>query len=107
MDESLESYNRGMEYLDYNEPDQAIAAFTEAIQRNPRLTHAYFARGFAHAGRGDFARAVADYTAAIERDPTLVGAYCNRAAAYQQLGETSKAASDLAKCEAVRAGRSG
>jgi tetratricopeptide (TPR) repeat protein len=103
MEDPLEAYNRGMEYLDYNEPDQAIDLFSEAIERNPRFAHAYFARGFAQAGRGDFARAVADYTAAIERDPTLVGAYSNRAAAYEQLGETTKAAADIAAYERLRA----
>ena len=41
--DAVEAYNRGLEYLDYNEPDQAIAAFSEAIRLNPRHVHAYLA----------------------------------------------------------------
>ena len=105
MEDTVEAYNRGMEYLDYNEPDQAIAAFSAALDRNPRFAHAYFARGYAYAGQGDAARAVADFSAAIRYDPTLVGAYHNRANAYHLLGDELKAQADLAKCAQLRSGR--
>ena len=63
-----------MEYLDYNEPDQAIQAFTEALKLNPRNVHAYFARGCAWAERGDLEKAIADYNEAIRLDPNYVAA---------------------------------
>ena len=45
--DASEAYSRGLEYLEYNEPDQAILAFTETLKLNPRHMHAYFARGCA------------------------------------------------------------
>ncbi len=54
--DALEVYSRGLEYLDYNEPDQAILAFTEALHLNPQHVHAYFARGCAWADAATWKR---------------------------------------------------
>src|SRR5208283_1080918 len=80
--DALEAYSRGLEYLEYNEPDQAILAFTEALKLNSRHTHAYFARGCAWAERGNLDKAIADYSEAIRLDPNYDAAYSNRAAAW-------------------------
>ena len=95
--DASEAYSRGLEYLDYNEPDQAIVAFTEALKLNPRHIHAYFARGCAWAERGDLERAIADYNEAIRLDPNYAAAYSNRAAALNRRGDAAAAAADL-KC---------
>ena len=73
--DALEAYSRGLEYLDYNEPDQAIRAFTEALKLNPRHVHAYFARGCAWIERGNLEQAIADYNEAIRLDPNYAAAY--------------------------------
>ena len=100
--DAVEAYNRGLEYLDYNEPDQAIKAFTEAIDINPRHVHAYFARGCAWAERGEVDRAIADYGEAIRLDPTYTAAYYNRALAFRTKGFRDRAAADDAKCQELK-----
>jgi Tfp pilus assembly protein PilF len=48
-----DSYNRGVEALEKNEFDQAIADFTEAIRLDPKLALAYHNRGAAYSNKGD------------------------------------------------------
>jgi tetratricopeptide (TPR) repeat protein len=95
-EDPVEAYNRGLEYLDYNEPDMAILAFTEAVQLKPSAA-AWFARGFAHAVRGDLEQAIADYNEAIRLDPAHAAAYHNRAAAFRELGRLDQADQDETK----------
>ena len=102
--DAVEAYHRGMEYLDYNEPDHAIAAFSEAIRLHGKHANTWFARGFAYANRGHLAEAVADYTEAIRLDPAYAAAYHNRAAAYRELGDLGNASADEAKVRQLRAG---
>ena len=100
--DALEAYGRGLEYLDYNEPDQAILAFTEALKMNPRHVHAYFARGCAWAERGNLDQAIADYNEAIRLDPDYAAAYSNRAAALHRRGDLAAAAADLERCRRLK-----
>ena len=100
--DALEAYSRGLEYLDYNEPDQAIRAFTEALKLNPRHVHAYFARGCAWAERGNLERAIADYNETIRLDPNYAAAYSNRAAALHRSGDALAAADDLERCRSLK-----
>ena len=86
--DAREAYNRGLEYLDYNEPDQAIVAFNEAIRLNPRNVHAFFARGCAWVERGDFAKAIADYESTLQLDPHYAAAKANRDEAERGLKAT-------------------
>ena len=100
--DALEAYSRGLEYLDYNEPDQAIRAFTEALKLNPRHVYAYFARGCAWAERGDLEQAIADYNEAIRLDPNYAAAYSNRAAVLNRRGDAEAAAADLERCRSLK-----
>ena len=54
IEDPIEAYNRGLEYLDYNEPDQAIAAFSQAIALNSRHALAYFAAASPMQSRGSW-----------------------------------------------------
>jgi tetratricopeptide (TPR) repeat protein len=94
MFDVVEAYNRGLEYLDYNEPDQAIAAFSEAIRLNPKHAAAYFARGFALAEMGQLERALADYNRVIELQDDYAAAYLNRAGLHERLGALAEAEAD-------------
>jgi tetratricopeptide (TPR) repeat protein len=93
-----------MEYLDYNEPDQALAAFSEAIRLRPHHVPAWFARGFAQASLGQFDAAIADYSEAIRLDPRYAAAYHNRSAALAAVGNQSAAQQDQAKYQQLRGG---
>jgi len=100
--DALEAYNRGLEYLDYNEPDQAIVAFSDVLKLKPRHVHAYFARGCAWAERGNLEEAIADYNEAIRLDPHYTAAYSNRAAALSRRGDVDAAAADLERCRSLK-----
>jgi tetratricopeptide (TPR) repeat protein len=100
--DASEAYSRGLEYLEYNEPDQAIAAFTEALRLNPRHLYAYFARGCAWAERDKLDEAIADYGEAIRLDPSYAAAYSNRAAALTRRGDGNAAAADLERCRSLK-----
>lgn len=102
--DAVEAYNRGMEYLDYNEPDQAVAAFSEAIRLKPHHVQAWFARGFAQASLGHFDAAIIDYSEAIRLDPRYAAAYHNRSAALAAKGDHPGAQQDQAKYQQLRAG---
>ena len=52
-EDAIEAYRWGMTFLDADELNQAAASFTEAIELNPKYVHAWFARGYANACRGD------------------------------------------------------
>jgi tetratricopeptide (TPR) repeat protein len=47
--------------------DQAIAAFSEAIQINPKYSKAYVSRGDANLLKGDFGSAIADFSEVLRR----------------------------------------
>jgi len=101
-EDPIEAYNRGMEHLDYNEPDLAIEAFSQTLALRPSAVHAWFARGFAQASRGNLDGAIADYTEALRLDPRYAAAYHNRSAAYRQQGKTELAEQDEAKYRQLR-----
>lgn len=96
-EDPIEAYNRGLEHLDYNEPDLAVEAFSQVIALKASSVHAWFGRGFAHALLGDMQQAVADYSQALRLDPLYAAAYKNRAAAYAQLGKPDLATQDEAR----------
>jgi len=59
--------------------DAAIAAYSQAIEIDPKLVPAYFDRGSIYEKKGNHDKAVADLSKAIELDPNLAIAYNNLA----------------------------
>jgi tetratricopeptide (TPR) repeat protein len=59
--------------------DQAVAHFTEMVDRNPKDAHAFTARGVVLASRNDSDKALADLNKAIQLDPKATLAYYHRA----------------------------
>lgn len=72
----------------------------EAIRLNANDVDAYFGRGVAHKGRGEFVKAIADFTEAIRLDPHHAEAYYNRGLAHFYEREYDKAIADFS--EAIR-----
>src|SRR5262249_13346402 len=60
---------KGLTYLSKDQYDKAIAAYTDAIARDPRYSFAYLGRGNAYAAKGDLDRALLDYNKAARLDP--------------------------------------
>jgi TonB family protein len=75
----------------------AIAAFTRAIETHPQDARAYRNRGIASAHLGDYQQAIQDYTAAIAREPQDALAYNQRGIAYYQQEKVQQAIDDFTK----------
>ena len=92
-----EQYDLGMRYLSEGNYEEAIIAFTAAIDIDPKRAEAFIGRGDAYIGSGEtadnLAAALADYEAALELDETLTGAWLGLADVYmrqQRWGEAQE-----------------
>ena len=90
-----EQYDLGIRYLSEGNYEEAIIAFTAAIEIDPRQPLAYVGRGDAYLGSGETEKnltaAQVDYEKAMELDETLESAYLGLANVYVQQGEADKA----------------
>ncbi len=66
---ATEALKRGDSLREKSDFDGAIAAYTEAIQLDPKLAKAYRYRAFAWRKKGEYAKALADYTHALQLNP--------------------------------------
>ena len=64
-------YNRGIEYrAKGDDPDRAIADYSEAIRLDPKFANAYINRGVAYRAKLENDRAIADFDEAIASIPS-------------------------------------
>lgn len=75
-------------------PAEAIAIFSELIERNPNNANHYSNRGLVYFQTGQSAAAIADYDHALELNPCLDSAYNNRANYYAAQGKFLEAILD-------------
>lgn len=91
----LDYYDLGVRYLSEGNYEEAIIAFTAAIEIDPKQAPAYVGRGDAHVLSGEMeenlAAAKVDYETAIELDETNAGAYLGLANVYIRQGDYEKA----------------
>ncbi len=74
--------------------DQAVEAYSQALERDPDLTAAYLGRGWSYLEKGQAGNAVGDFTQAIERRPREAEAYFARAWAHERMGAIDQALAD-------------
>lgn len=90
-----EQYDLGVRYLSEGNYEEAIIAFTTAIEIDPKRVDAYVGRGDAYIGSEEtdetLAAALADYKQAIELDDTVAEPYRKAAEIYVLLGDTDSA----------------
>ncbi len=81
-----EQYDLGVRYLSEGNYEEAIIAFTVAIEIDPKQAAAYIGRGDAYIGSGEtennLAAAQADYEKVIELNETIAEAYLGMAKIY-------------------------
>lgn len=90
-----EQYELGIRYLSEGNYEEAIIAFTAAIEIDPRRAEAYVGRGDAYIGSGKaedkLVAALADYEKAVELDETNVDAWLGLADIYVRQGNSDMA----------------
>lgn len=90
-----EQYDLGVRYLSEGNYEEAIIAFTAAIEIDPNQALAYVGRGNAYLLSGgtdnNLMMAQADFEMAIELDNTLADAYLGLADVFTRLKEDNKA----------------
>ena len=103
-------YDLGVRFLDEGNYEEAILAFTAAIEIDPKQSRSYIGRGDTYAAVAQaemagleenaqltasaseaYLNAAADYAAAIERESSLAEAYEKAAQTYVALGDTDAA----------------
>ena len=86
-----EQYDLGVRYLAEGNYEEAIIAFTAAIEIDPNRVEAYMGRGDAYVGSGEMEEnltaALADYETAVALDETLVDAWFRLAEVYISRGD--------------------
>ena len=94
-----EQYDLGTRYLSEGNYEEAIIAFTAAIDIDPKRPAGFVGRGDAYALSGDtednLSAAQADYEAAIALDETLPGGWLGLADVYIRQGDYDKALETL------------
>lgn len=90
-----EQYDIGVKYLSDGNYEEAIIAFTAAIEIDPKRAEAYVGRGNAYISSGEteenLSAALADYENAVEMDETNAEAYLGMADVYIRQGDFDKA----------------
>ena len=90
-----EQYDLGVRYLSEGNYEEAIIAFTAAIDIDPKRPEGFIGRGDAYALSGDtednLSAAQADYEAAIALDETMPGGWLGLADVYIRQGDYDKA----------------
>lgn len=90
-----EQYDLGLRYLDEGNYEQAILAFTAAIEIDPMRAEAYVGRGQAYVGSGEteenLTAARSDFKAALDLDGTLASAWLGLADVYLREDDPDRA----------------
>lgn len=88
-------YDLGIRYLSEGNYQEAIIAFTAAIEIDPKLTDAYMGRGRGHLLSGDMedtlASAQADFESVLQMDETIPEAWLCLADIYIRRGDYNRA----------------
>ncbi len=85
--QSKEWLDKGVGFMNAERYEDALAAFTKAVETDPRNPWAYIDRGWALHSLGDDHQAIRDLNKAAELDPQNPWIYANRGIAYNALGD--------------------
>jgi len=88
------SWKDGNQSVNLGKYADAVAQFSDAINKNPDLAIAYLSRGNAELALRNYDAAETDYNSALSHDPKLASAYLARGTARWLLGDLSNAEAD-------------
>ena len=91
------AFHRGNFMMMLNQIDEALKAYSRAIELSPNNAKTYYNRGVAYDMKSDVDHACKDYTKAIQLNPDFANAYTNRGNAYNNKGRLNSAIKDLNK----------
>jgi len=94
---AIQWFNKGYDYDVQEDYDNAIFAYTKAIELNPHDGDAYTNRGAVYDTKGEYDLAITDYTKAIELNPEDMDTYNNRGNVYLNKDQYDLAISDYDK----------
>ena len=95
--EEEDAFDKGVKLMGQQRYEEAIQAFSTAIEIIPRDYQAYNYRGVARALIGAYDPAIADYSKAIEIRPRYAEAYNNRGFARTRTGDLGSAINDYTR----------
>ena len=81
----------GYIFLQLENFDQSIKAYSNSLKINPNLPGVYFNRAIAYNKYGDKIKALKDYDQALKLDPYNLDIYQNRSLIYEDLGDFDRA----------------
>lgn len=90
-------FGKGLAYMESHQYDDAVKAFSIAIETIPQDYQAYNFRGVTYAYQGDYDRAIADYSAALKIKPDYAAAVNNRGFAWVKKGNLDQALEDFTR----------
>lgn len=90
-------YQKGNVYRRSGKYEDAITAYTKAIELQPEYSAAYNNRGLSYKNLGKYAEAIEDYTTAIRINPNYAIAYNNRGLVNKTIGKYDEAIADYEK----------
>jgi tetratricopeptide (TPR) repeat protein len=88
-------FDQGESLSNTEDWDNAIAAYTKAIELSPHYTMAYDSRGEAYCRKEDYGRAIADFNRAIKIARTESSFYYHRGIAYAGKKDYDKGIADI------------
>ena len=91
------AFHRGNFMMMLDQIDEALKAYSRAIELSPNNAAAYTNRGVAYGERGELDLSIKDYFSALKINPDFAEAYNNRGYAYVEKDEIELAIKDLDK----------
>ncbi|MBI5886727.1 MAG: tetratricopeptide repeat protein [Deltaproteobacteria bacterium] len=95
-------FEKGLAFGKSEDYDNAIEAFSQAIEFEPYYVVAYIVRGVAYNMKGQYDRAIKDYNKTISLKPDYAEAYHFRGVAYANKDQYDKAIKDYNKAISLK-----
>jgi len=96
--EATAFYEKGYQLTDANQPEAAIAAYTQAIQLLPTFYEAIDNRAFCKMDLGRWAEAIEDFQLSLQVQPDSILAEFSIGECYYRSGNYTKAKEQFARC---------